>query len=200
MCNTAKVVGCMFQPRPKDYGTKGFFRNGRWLLWNHRLDSFFWLPKPSNLSSTCLKLYSWSTFLLVPNILYAPNILIFISLPKATRLCQQKIRGRKSDCQVLYVAGGATQNTIRVAQWMLQDDGSAFASLATHLYGAYIYMNMSRGNMRNLKACNMWADHGYLVGRVLVYIEGLPRKYPSLEDPGWRFNSWLKEVVGCSGI
>ena len=70
------------------------------------------------------------------------------------------------------MAGGATQNTIRVAQWMLQDDGSAFGSQATHLYGAYIYMNVSRGNMRNLKACNMWADHGIMVGRVLVYIEG----------------------------
>ena len=103
----------------------------------------------------------------------APTILIFILLPKATRLCQQTFRGRESDCQVLYVAGGATQNTIRVAQWMLQDDGSAFGSLATHLYGAYIYMSVSRGNMRNLKACNMCADHGYLVGRVLVYIEGL---------------------------
>ena len=41
MCNTAKVVGRVFQPRPKDYGTKGFFQNGRWLLWSHRLDSLF---------------------------------------------------------------------------------------------------------------------------------------------------------------
>lgn len=79
--------------------------------------------------------------------LYAPNILTFILLPKAARLCQQKIRGRESDCQVLYVAGGATQNTIRVAQWMLQDDGSAFGSLATHLHEFY------NGHNRILHTC-----------------------------------------------
>ena len=49
-----------------------------------------------------------------------------------------------------------------------------------------IYMNVSRGNMRNLKACNMWADHGCLVGRVLggILKGHMPRRYPSLEDPG----------------
>lgn len=104
----------------------------------------------------------------------APNILIFILLPKATRLCQQKKE--------------AENPTVRCCMWQevqpkipsawhsgccrTMDLLSAFGSVATHLYGAYIYMNVSRGNMRPLKACNMWADHGYLVGRVLVYIDG----------------------------
>jgi hypothetical protein len=64
-----------------------------------------------------------------------------------------------SDLQVQYIAGGATQNSIRVAQWMLHVPGSTayFGAVGTDDFAAHMEVN-SFACMRGLFGATLSDD------------------------------------------
>ena len=109
-----------------------------------------------------------------PDFFWARNILIFIFATQNNvwRSASPKFRGRKYDFQVLYVAGGATQNTIRVAQWMLQDDVRLFGIwLSGHTSPWCILVPFFHECVKG-ETSRFVTSELIMVGRVLVYIEG----------------------------